>query len=290
MSVPASATPAAPDIERALIVGDLSGLTEAQRVSYYLRVCDSLRLNPLTRPFEYVRLNGRLVLYATRAAADQLRRNHGVSLEIVSQGVQGDLYVVHVRARDKEGRTDEEIGAVPIAGLKGEALANAMLKAVTKAKRRATLSLCGLGWLDETEIQSIPEAQPVQGPPIEALPSPSPGDSGAPAGAPPAGAPPEAPPGPGEVRLATPAQRRMLYSLWKQRHQLSDEAAKTWLRGRYGVESSKELKATQASEAIDYLKSVSTLDLANEVQAYSRQDGVPEPETTPNDDLEPVDF
>jgi hypothetical protein len=278
MSVPASATPAAPDIERALIVGDLSGLTEAQRVSYYLRVCDSLRLNPLTRPFEYVRLNGRLVLYATRAAADQLRRNHGVSLEIVSQGVQGDLYVVHVRARDKEGRTDEEIGAVPIAGLKGEALANAMLKAVTKAKRRATLSLCGLGWLDETEIQSIPEAQPVQGPPIEALPSPSPGDSGAPAGAPPAGAPPEAPPGPGEERLASAAQRRTIWAIWRERHQLTEDAARTWLRGRYGVQSSKELTVAQASEAIDYLRTVSTMDLANEVQSYAQAAAEPEPE------------
>jgi hypothetical protein len=42
------------------------------------------------------------------------------------------------------------------ATLKGEARANAELKAVTKAKRRATLSICGLGWLDETEVDDIP--------------------------------------------------------------------------------------------------------------------------------------
>jgi len=36
---------------------------------------------------------------------------------------------------------------------------NAVMKAVTKAKRRLTLSLCGLGWLDETEVDSIPEAR-----------------------------------------------------------------------------------------------------------------------------------
>jgi len=35
------------------------------------------------------------------------------------------------------------------------------MKAVTKAKRRLTLSLCGLGWLDETEIETIPDAKPV---------------------------------------------------------------------------------------------------------------------------------
>jgi hypothetical protein len=35
------------------------------------------------------------------------------------------------------------------------------MKAVTKGKRRLTLSLCGLGWLDETEVQTIPDARPV---------------------------------------------------------------------------------------------------------------------------------
>jgi hypothetical protein len=34
------------------------------------------------------------------------------------------------------------------------------MKAETKAKRRATLSLCGLGMLDETEVASVPEAKP----------------------------------------------------------------------------------------------------------------------------------
>jgi hypothetical protein len=36
-------------------------------------------------------------------------------------------------------------------------LGNAMLKATTKAKRRVTLSMCGLGMLDEDEVASIPD-------------------------------------------------------------------------------------------------------------------------------------
>ncbi len=36
------------------------------------------------------------------------------------------------------------------------------MKAETKAKRRVTLSIVGLGWLDETETDSIPDARPVQ--------------------------------------------------------------------------------------------------------------------------------
>ncbi len=36
-------------------------------------------------------------------------------------------------------------------------LANAMMKAETKAKRRVTLSICGLGMLDETEMATVRE-------------------------------------------------------------------------------------------------------------------------------------
>jgi hypothetical protein len=150
-------------IEAVVAKGDLARLTPEERTRYYVEVCKSVGLNPLTRPFEYIVLSGRMVLYARREAADQLRQIHGINLDIVSQQVDGDLLVVHVRARDKTGRTDEDFGAVNIGGLKGEARANAMLKAVTKAKRRVTLSIAGLGWLDETEIEDIPtrEKEPV---------------------------------------------------------------------------------------------------------------------------------
>src|SRR6202020_1247291 len=36
----------------------------------------------------------------------------------------------------------------------------AVMKAETKSKRRVTLSICGLGILDETEIETIPESKP----------------------------------------------------------------------------------------------------------------------------------
>jgi hypothetical protein len=146
-------------IEKALIEGDLSKLTPEQRVQYYLRVCDSMGLNPFTRPFDYIVLNGRLTLYAKRDATDQLRKIHNVSVQITGREVVGDLYVVTARATMPDGRYDESIGAVAIAGLRGDALANAIMKAETKAKRRATLSICGMGFLDETEVETIPEAK-----------------------------------------------------------------------------------------------------------------------------------
>lgn len=146
-------------IESALLHGDLSKLSEEQRISHYMSVCDSLGLNPLTQPFAYITLNGKLQLYALRAAADQLRKINDVSLEIVSKDITDGILTIHVRAKLPNGRVDEELGAVSFPEtLKGEARVNAELKAVTKAKRRVTLSICGLGWLDETEVADIPAA------------------------------------------------------------------------------------------------------------------------------------
>jgi len=162
-------SPTAPSVtanvlERVLVSGDLAGLNEAQRIEYYKAVCESLGLNPLTRPFEYLRLNGRLVLYATRAAADQLRAIHGISITDVQIERRDDLITVTVRGRTRDGREDVEVGVVSAAGLRNDALANAEMKALTKAKRRLTLSLAGLGWLDESEAESIPGAQRVSEP------------------------------------------------------------------------------------------------------------------------------
>jgi hypothetical protein len=134
--------------------GDLAELSAAQRAEYYSAVCKSLGLNAMTKPFEYLTLNGKLRLYALRDCADQLRRLHGISIYIASREKMSDIYVVTARAKDRTGREDESTGAVPLGNLKGDALANALMKAETKAKRRVTLSIAGLGWLDETELDT----------------------------------------------------------------------------------------------------------------------------------------
>lgn len=144
--------------EKALLGGDLSKMTPGERLSYYNHVCQSLDLNPLTRPFEYVTLNGKLQLYARKDCTEQLRSRRGISIVGLHREVVEGTYVVTARAQEGSTmRTDESIGAVPIEGLKGEARSNAMMKAETKAKRRVTLSICGLGMLDETEIDSVPQ-------------------------------------------------------------------------------------------------------------------------------------
>src|SRR5262249_11704266 len=110
---------------------------------------------------EYINLNGKLRLYCTRDATDQLRKRDGISIQIVNREIVDDVYIVTARATDRHGRTDESIGAVPIGQLKGEARSNALMKAESKSKRRVTLSICGLGMLDATEVDSVPNAHRV---------------------------------------------------------------------------------------------------------------------------------
>ncbi len=56
-------------MEAVLIRGDLTNLTTEERAKYYVRVCQSIGLNPMTRPLEYIVLNNKLTLYARNLAA-----------------------------------------------------------------------------------------------------------------------------------------------------------------------------------------------------------------------------
>ena len=156
-----TAPPDASAIEKVILNGDLKELKPAERLSYYNRVCESLGLNPLTQPLAYLSLSGKMVLYARKDAAEQLRSVRGISLEILSRETIEGVYVVTAKATTKEGRFDASTGAVAIESLKGEARANAMMKAETKAKRRVTLSICGLGLMDETEVETTEGARTV---------------------------------------------------------------------------------------------------------------------------------
>lgn len=145
-------------LEHVLGTGDLSKLNTQQRVEYYAKTCQVLGLNPLTRPFRFLALNGQIQLYATRDCTDQLRKVHGITLHVVDKQIEHDLFIVTVRARTKDGREDEDIGAVTLGQLRGDSRANALMKGLTKAKRRVTLSICGLGISDESELETIPGA------------------------------------------------------------------------------------------------------------------------------------
>ena len=149
------------DVVSAVILnGDLSRLDPTQKIQYYNAYCSRIGLDPMTKPFDLITLDGKQVIYATRACAQQLNKLHNVSHQITSREiVQESYYVVTCRASLPSGRYTDSIGAVPIKGMAGAGFTNAIMKAETKSKRRATLDLLGLGILDESEADSIPGAR-----------------------------------------------------------------------------------------------------------------------------------
>ncbi len=144
-------------------------------------------LNALSRPIELITLNGKTIPYAKKDCTDQLRKLHSISIAIVGRDSADGVYTVTARATTPDGRADEDVGSVTVANLKGDALANATMKAHTKAKRRVTLSIVGLGILDESELETVGKYTPVADvaikpvvvrpePATEAAPAPAPAD------------------------------------------------------------------------------------------------------------------
>mgnify|MGYP000931021954 FL=1 len=148
-------------LEKVLLQGDLSKMTPMERVHHYKTVTTSLGINEWTKPFEYIMLNNKLTLYATKNCTDQLRKLNNISIEIKQAEIKDGIFIVIAKATTPDGRSDEDIGAINIAGLKGDAYTNSIMKAYTKAKRRVTLSICGLSFVDESEIETIPNTQKI---------------------------------------------------------------------------------------------------------------------------------
>ena len=134
-------------IAPAILQGDMSKLSAEQKVSYYHAVCAATGLNPATKPFHYIKMKGSEVLYPTKRCAEDLRKIHVISLGGPQIAFTDEEVMATISATKANGQQDTDVGIVPIKGLKGEDRANAILKAITKAKRRVTFSMCGLSGL-----------------------------------------------------------------------------------------------------------------------------------------------
>jgi len=139
--------------ETVLGEGNLERLDATQRVHFLVEVCRALGLNPLTRPFEILKLQGgKTVLYLRKEGTEQLAQLRGISTELLSESEVNGSWRVRMRASIGP-RFADATGSVAIetaAGqkLRGEAFDNATKKAETQARRRAVLGLCGLTWLE----------------------------------------------------------------------------------------------------------------------------------------------
>jgi hypothetical protein len=141
--------------------GDFSVLTKEEINTYTSFLCDKYGLDKSTQPIRFIKDKNseNIIPYLTRNATDQLRKNLGIS--VIEENIQfspnGLACIVTVKVQDKEGRTDMDTGSVFIGGLVGNEYSDKIMTCVTKAKKRATISLSGIGILDETEVQGIAE-------------------------------------------------------------------------------------------------------------------------------------
>lgn len=143
-------------VESLVLRGDLSGLKPEDRTRVYVSLCERLRLDPSTQPFAFLRLNGKEILYATRGATDQLARIHKINRKITDGPKVIDLAGTKLvytlcEVSTPDGRIETATATVPLTDP-----VNVLMKCETKAKRRATLSILGLGMLDEMELETIP--------------------------------------------------------------------------------------------------------------------------------------
>ena len=144
-------------VESVVLRGDISGLSAIEKAAYYTQRCKALGLDPSSKPFAILKLNGKEILYADKGAADQLAKIHGVNRRITDGPKVIDLggkklVYVQCEASLPNGRKEMDVATVALSDPE-----NVLMKAVTKCKRRATLAILGLGMLDETEVETIPE-------------------------------------------------------------------------------------------------------------------------------------
>jgi hypothetical protein len=157
-------TTATRDVIRALAAtGDYSRLDDAQRGDVIRALCGALKLNPFAKPFEFIKLNGKLVLYATRGATDQLAAIHRLNRRIVRGPEIVDLLgkktvLAVCEATLPNGRVEQSTATCDVADACG--IHNVLMKTETKAKRRATLAILGLAVLDEMEVATVGDVRP----------------------------------------------------------------------------------------------------------------------------------
>jgi len=161
-------------IESIVLKGDLSAMSSEDKAAYYARMCDALGLTAATQPFALLKLNGKEIMYPTRGATDQLAAIHRINREIIDGpkvvDVAGTKMIYAVcRATHPNGRVETAVATVPL----NDPL-NGLMKAETKAKRRATLSILGLGMMDESELDTIPANAKVSVPQPDLAPKSAP--------------------------------------------------------------------------------------------------------------------
>ena len=133
---------------KVMLEGDYSALTGPERSLFIRMQCRRAGLAPDLNPMMFINTGGKLVPYFKKGAAEQLRAIHGLNAAVTEKWADehpsGQVHVC-VRVSNGSQRFEDDIGSVS----KNDP--EAFKKAVTQAKRRATLGFCGMGALDPKE-------------------------------------------------------------------------------------------------------------------------------------------
>lgn len=153
---------------KAALTGDLSTLTEDERWIYYQAYCNYLGLDPMSRPFDLLTQKERdgdghkirVKLYPNSSCSAQLARMHKISYGTPRYEYNEALKIIFcfVTLKFPNGREFTGESMVDKSGKSGSYLENALKKAATQARRRATLQACGVALPDENETPDIPNA------------------------------------------------------------------------------------------------------------------------------------
>ena len=155
-------------VEKAILDKNFSSVPQAERLQYCKELSKTFGINFMTGPFDFIKVQGKTKVHANKNCAEQLCAIHGISVDVLSQEMDKAFFIATAKAIAPDGRYTVEAGVVSFyfkakdrsggysyRKMDCNEMVNAKLKAVTKAKRRAVLSLCGVGMMDESELESI---------------------------------------------------------------------------------------------------------------------------------------
>jgi len=125
-----------------MLRGDWMPLTEEERSIFLRMQCARAGVRADLNPIEFFETNGKLKPYMNKGCAEQLRAIHGLTASIAEKQIIEGMWIVQIRVEGQGGRCEDDVGTAPANDPQG------LKKAITQAKRRATLAFCGMGALD----------------------------------------------------------------------------------------------------------------------------------------------
>lgn len=218
--------------------GDINTLTAVERKLYYLQMCNFYKFDWRTFPFDYIENDGKLKLYINQTGCSQLRDRYQISTFIKSREIIENMWIVVVEAK-KGSRIEEATGAASIIDKYGKSTpqlkVNALKKAETQARRRATLAICGFSETDEDQGRIMQSA--TYDPPMDVI-DVSVGSVGS---------------------TISDQQVKDLWSIARKDYKLSDDDVKQVL-AKFNLESTRSIPTTLYDAVITELGNFSPVD------------------------------